>query len=63
MNDIIMTHRPGTLTSIEAVGMADKDHGHLMRDIRKYARQLNEAKIELTDFLSNHRIINKFFRE
>ena len=49
-NNIIMTHRPGTLTSIEAARIADKDHGHLMRDIRKYARQLNEAKIELTDF-------------
>lgn len=50
MSNIITTQKSETLTSMEAAEMVNKEHGHLMRDIRRYIKQLNEAKIGLVDF-------------
>lgn len=50
MNNDIATQKSETLTSIEVAEMVNKEHSHLMRDIRRYIKQLNEAKIGLVDF-------------
>ena len=50
MNNIITTQKIETLTSMEVAEMVNKEHSHLMRDIRRYIKQLNEAKIGLVDF-------------
>lgn len=39
-----------TITSLEVAEMVEKDHSKLLRDIKKYAEYLNEAKIGLVDF-------------
>lgn len=41
------------ITSMEVAEMVGKDHSKLLRDIRTYCNQLNEAKIGLVDFLQN----------
>lgn len=38
------------ITSMEVAEMVGKDHRKLLRDIRTYCNQLNEAKIGLVDF-------------
>lgn len=52
MNDMIISNVTETLTSMEVVEMVDKEHSKLMRDIRRYITQLNEAKIGLVDFFT-----------
>ena len=39
-----------TITSMEVAQMVGKDHSKLLRDIRTYSEQLNEAKIGLVEF-------------
>lgn len=39
-----------TLTSLEVVDMIGKNHADLMRDIRRYIKQLNQSKIAFVDF-------------
>ncbi len=39
-----------TITSMEVAEMVEKDHRHLLTDIRRYASQLAETKIGLGDF-------------
>lgn len=39
-----------TITSIEAAEWCGKEHKELLRDIRRYVRQLAESKIALGDF-------------
>ena len=41
-----------TITSMEVAEMVGKDHKELLRDIRRYAEQLGESKIALTDFFT-----------
>lgn len=38
------------LTSMEVAQMVGKEHSKLLKDIRRYSEQLNEAKIGLVDF-------------
>ena len=52
MNNII-TNTIETVTSMEVAKMINKEHSNLMRDIRRYIKQLNEVKIELLIFLQN----------
>jgi Rha family phage regulatory protein len=40
------------LTSLEVAEMVEKDHSKLLRDIRTYSEQINEAKIGLDDFFT-----------
>lgn len=42
------------LTSMEVAEMVEKDHKELLRDIRRYARQLTESKIALSDFFAEN---------
>ena len=39
-----------TLNSREVAEMVEKEHGKLLKDIRRYSEQLNEAKIGLVEF-------------
>lgn len=50
MNNIITTQKSQTLTSMEVAEMVGKEHYHLIRDIRRYLKQLNEARFGLVDF-------------
>lgn len=49
MNELPIKNK--TLTSLEVAEIIEKEHKHLLRDIRTYAEQLGETKIGLTDFL------------
>lgn len=46
MNELVRTALP----SMEVAKMVKKEHNMLLRDIRRYAKQLGESKIALTDF-------------
>lgn len=39
-----------TLDSREVAAMVEKEHAKLLRDIKRYAKQLDEAKIGLVEF-------------
>ena len=50
-NNLIKTNNTTeTIVSMEVAMMIDKEHNKLMRDIRRYINQLNEAKIGHVDF-------------
>lgn len=50
-NNLVTTNNMNeTIISIEVAMMIDKEHNKLMRDIRRYINQLNEAKIGHVDF-------------
>lgn len=40
------------ITSVEVAEMVEKQHSELLKDIRRYATQLNEGNIPLVDFFS-----------
>lgn len=50
MNELIQTEN--TITSLEVAEMVGKEHSKLLKDIRRYSEQLNEAKIGLVDFFT-----------
>lgn len=41
-----------TLTSLEVAEMVEKTHANLLKDIRRYCKQLGEVKINFTDFFT-----------
>lgn len=55
MNNLTRT----TITSMEAAEWCGKDHGKLLRDIRNYISQLEEAKIGFTDFFKESTYITE----
>lgn len=57
MSNIII-NKIETVTSMEVAKMVNKEHSNLMRDIRRYIKQLNEIKIELVDFFSESTYID-----
>lgn len=46
------------LTSIKVAQMVEKEHSKLLKDIRRYSEQLNEAKIGLVDFFEESTYID-----
>lgn len=48
MNEIAAVER--TIMSMEVAEMVEKEHGKLLRDIKRYSNQMSEAKIGLSDF-------------
>lgn len=48
MNDLMKS----TITSMEVAEMVEKRHADLLKDIRKYVRQLNEGNISPVDFFT-----------
>ena len=47
-----------TLTSMEVAEMIGKDHKNLVRDIRKYVRELSQLNIEPSDFFVESTYLN-----
>lgn len=58
MNNIITNNKIETVTSMEVAKMVNKEHSKLMRDIRRYINQLNEAKIGLVEFFTESTYID-----
>lgn len=52
-----------TVTSMEVAQMVDKEHSKLMRDIRRYIKQLGEAKIGYSDFFQESIYISEQNKE
>ena len=50
MTDIITTRTPEIITSMEAAQMIGKEHSKLLRDIRRYIKQLNEVQVGSVEF-------------
>lgn len=50
MNNIIVTQKLETVISLEVAEMVNKEHKCLMRDIRRYTKQLNEGNLAPVDF-------------
>lgn len=50
MNNIITNQKSETVTSMEVAEMVNKEHKYLMRDIRRYTKQLNEGNIAPVNF-------------
>ena len=48
MNNAMMIEQ--TIPSMEVAEMVEKEHSKLLRDIRRYSNQFNEAKIGFVDF-------------
>lgn len=58
MNTII-TKNTETVTSMEVANMIGKEHSKLIRDIRRYIKQLGEAKIGFSDFFQESTYISE----
>lgn len=58
MSNIIISNKPESVISMEVAKMVNKEHSKLMRDIRRYINQLNEAKIGLVDFFEESTYID-----
>lgn len=41
-----------TLTSMEVAEMVEKTHANMLKDIRRYCKQLGEVKIDFSDFFT-----------
>lgn len=55
MREITLRNENGqvaTITSLEVAEMVGKEHKNLMRDVRSYAKELGELKIEPSDFFA-----------
>ena len=50
MNNIQMKQLEQTLTSMEVAEMVEKTHANLLKDIRRYCKQLGEVNIDFSDF-------------
>ena len=50
MNNIHMKQLEQTLTSMEVAEMVEKTHANLLKDIRRYCKQLGEVNIDFSDF-------------
>lgn len=55
MNEIMKS----TITSMEVAEMVDKRHADLLKDIRKYTKQLGEGKISPSDFFTESSYISE----
>lgn len=52
MRNLALLEKEQTITSLEVAEMIGKEHSKLLKDIRRYTEQLNEAKIGLVDFFT-----------
>ncbi len=58
MNNLALLENQQTITSLEVAEMIGKEHSKLLKDIRRYSEQLNEAKIGLVDFFAESTYID-----
>ena len=57
MGEIAAVER--TLMSTEVAEMVEKEHHKLMRDIRRYSKQLSESNFGLADFWNEKNYVEK----
>ena len=66
MNDIQMKQLEQTLTSMEVAEMVEKTHANMLRDIKRYCKQMEQnnitgkIKIDVADFFNIH-FSHRFF--
>ena len=58
MNNLELLGKEQTITSLEVAEMIGKEHSKLLKDIRRYSEQLNQAKIGLVDFFTESTYID-----
>ena len=63
MNNIIKSTQIETVTSMEVSEMIGKEHKFLLRDIRRYTKQLGETKIAPSDFFQESTYISEQNKE
>lgn len=59
MDSKVTINTDKTITSMEVAEMVGKEHSKLLRDIRTYTEQLNEANLGLVDFFQESTYIDK----
>ena len=59
MDSKVTINTDKTITSMEVAEMVGKEHSKLLRDIRTYTEQLNEANLGLVDFFQQSTYIDK----
>lgn len=59
MDSKVTINTDKTITSMEVAEMVWKEHSKLLRDIRTYTEQLNEANLGLVDFFQESTYIDK----
>lgn len=57
--NIIATNEIKTVASMEVANMIGKEHAKLLRDIKRYIKQLGEAKIGFSDFFQESTYISE----
>ena len=59
MIEIVEVKENQALTSLEVAEMVGKEHSKLIRDIRRYIKQLGEAKIGFSDFFTESTYVSE----
>lgn len=57
MNELILASN--TITSLEVAEMVEKQHNELLKDIRRYIKQLNEGKIPHVEFFKESSYVDE----
>lgn len=59
MNDLALLQKEQTITSLEVAEMVGKQHNELLKDIRRYVKQLNEGKIPHVEFFKESSYVDE----
>jgi len=63
MNNIIITNKIETVTSMEVANMIGKEHCQLLKDIRRYINQLGKVNFDFSDFFQESTYISEQNKE
>ncbi len=63
MNNIIITNKIETVTSMEVANMIGKEHCQLLKDIRRYINQLGKVNFDFSDFFQESAYISEQNKE
>jgi len=63
MNNIIMTNKIETVTSMEVANMIGKEHCQLLKDIRRYINKLGKVNFDFSDFFQESTYISEQNKE
>lgn len=59
MNNLALLEKQQTITSLEVSEMVEKQHNELLKDIRRYIKQLNEGKIPYVEFFKESSYVDE----
>lgn len=59
MNNLALLEKEQTITSLEVAEMVEKQHNELLKDIRRYAKQLNEGEIPHVEFFKESSYVDE----